>query len=666
MSTQAPHVLSRRTNGAAPATANESTKSKATAEGGASRPGRGKGSSEKQSEARSTANDADTAKAPKTRTPHQGEKVIIRRLPPGMTQAEFVSVLGSEWAMGNGKVDWFSYAPGKVSNELSKPSRPARAYIHLMRKDYIMPLSDVVRSATWEDAKSTFTSLSLIGPPSLELSIYKKVPGDKKRVDARQGTIDQDPEFMAFLEGLANPAPPKEGIENEEAEDAAESKVTTTPLIEYLKEKRANKSKEAAAAKSGKHSRQEATTSKGKSAPKEEEGSKKKGKDSKSSKSEKPVSKEPVKILTKKAAATEPSAEVAKPTANQVSTASTSGNAANAANATEAPTPKSRRAGVSIAARMLQRDLGLSPGSAYRRARQDAAKAEGVSKPAATKEDKESSVATNESQLFPAPASAESAASAQTPAKAQQSTNNASKTQQPARKARGGKSADKAKPSETSGGQNTTTTPPVILKKKSGASGDADASKSTVETPQHNNNTKPAANSTNGSKGGSAKSLGSQKKSAAASSPNATRGFVKHANSSQGISEPVLKQALEVFGTITFIEVDKRKGFAYVDFADHSGLTKAISASPIPVAQGTVQVLERKDKKTAPASSGSGNATVSTPAAPSSTTSNNAAPEKSSSTGRGRRGRGGRGAAATNGNQPASTNGTAIAATGGG
>ncbi|KAM0244777.1 hypothetical protein ACHAQJ_010719 [Trichoderma viride] len=665
MSTQAPQVLSRRTNGAPSASANESVKSKATADGGASRPGKGKGSVEKQSEARST-HDAEPAKAPKTRTPHEGEKVIIRRLPPGMTETEFVTILGSEWGVGNGKVDWFSYATGKVSNEgtnignarVSKPSRPARAYLHVMRKDYIMPLSDLVRNATWEDAKSTFTSPSLIGPPSLEMAIYKKVPGNKKRVDARQGTIDQDPEFMAFLEALANPMPPKDGIENEEVEDAAESKVTTTPLIEYLKEKKANKAKEAAAAKSAKHSRQETTTIKGKSASKEEEGSKKKGKDSKSSKSEKPTTKEPVKILTKKAAATEQSTEVAKPAANQAS-------------ATETPTPKSRRAGVSIAARILQRDLGLSPGSAYRRARQDAAKAEVVSKPAATKENKEPSSAANENQPPPVPASVESTPSAQAPAKAHQTTNTSSKSQQPARKTRGGKNADKAKPSESSGGQNAATTPPVILKKKPAASSDVDSSKSTAETAsttQQNNSKSAAANAANGPKGGSAKSSGSQKKSAAVSSSSATRGFVKHANSSQGITEPVLKQALEVFGTVTFIEVDKRKGFAYVDFADHSGLTKAISASPISVAQGTVQVLERKDKKPAPASSGSGNATAAAAAAaaPSSTTSNNAAPEKSSSTGRGRRGRGGRGATTTNGNQSASTNGTAIAATSGG
>ncbi|PNP41126.1 hypothetical protein TGAMA5MH_06996 [Trichoderma gamsii] len=650
MSTQAPQVLSRRTNGAASAAANESAKNKSVAEGGASRPNKGKGAADRQNEARSATHDAESTKAPKTKTPHEGEKVIIRRLPPGLTEAELVSILGSEWAVGNGKVDWFSYAPGKVCNEISKPSRPSRAYLHVMRKDYIMPLSDIVRNATWEDARSTFNSPSLIGPPSLEMSVYKKVPGNKKRLDARQGTIDQDPEFMAFLEGLANPVQPKDITENEEVEDATETKVTTTPLIEYLKEKKANKQKEAAAAKSAKHSREGAAT-KGKSASKEEDGSKKKGKESKSSKSEKAAPKEPVKILTKKATAVEQSAEAAKPAASQAAAA-------------ETPALKSRRAGVSNAARMLQRDLGLSPGSAYRRARQDAAKAESSSKAATTDENKETSGAGKENQQASASAPIESA-NTQASAKAQQSTNSTSKSQQPARKARSGKNAEKTKTSEKSG-QNAANTPPVILKKKPAVNHDTDSTKATAEAASatQQNSSKSATDAANGQKGGSAKSSTSQKKSAAASSSNATRGFVKHANSSQGITEPVLKQALEVFGTVTFIEVDKRKGFAYVDFSDHSGLAKAISASPISVAQGTVQVLERKDKKPAPAASGSSN--TAAVATPSSATSNSAAPEKSSSSGRGRRGRGGKGAAKTNSNQPASANGTPIAATSGG
>lgn len=44
-------------------------------------------------------------------------KVIIRRLAPGLTEAEFVSILGDDWSVGQAKVDWFVYKPGKDSKE---------------------------------------------------------------------------------------------------------------------------------------------------------------------------------------------------------------------------------------------------------------------------------------------------------------------------------------------------------------------------------------------------------------------------------------------------------------------------------------------------------------------------------------------------------------------
>lgn len=63
----------------------------------------------------SSSNDAQ--KTPKMKAPAQGEKVVVRRLPPGMTEEEFVAILGDEWRVGNGKVDWLSYWPGKVSQQ---------------------------------------------------------------------------------------------------------------------------------------------------------------------------------------------------------------------------------------------------------------------------------------------------------------------------------------------------------------------------------------------------------------------------------------------------------------------------------------------------------------------------------------------------------------------
>jgi regulator of nonsense transcripts 3 len=44
-------------------------------------------------------------------------KVVIRRLAPGLTEAEFQNALGEEWKLGAGKVDWFEYHAGKASKE---------------------------------------------------------------------------------------------------------------------------------------------------------------------------------------------------------------------------------------------------------------------------------------------------------------------------------------------------------------------------------------------------------------------------------------------------------------------------------------------------------------------------------------------------------------------
>lgn len=44
-------------------------------------------------------------------------KLIVRRLPPGLTQSEFDTAMGDEWKSGAGKVDYYLYKEGKVSKE---------------------------------------------------------------------------------------------------------------------------------------------------------------------------------------------------------------------------------------------------------------------------------------------------------------------------------------------------------------------------------------------------------------------------------------------------------------------------------------------------------------------------------------------------------------------
>lgn len=495
-----------------------------------------------------------------------------------------------------------------VVNSTAKNARPGRAYIHLIKKEDAIILDEAVRAATWEDAKGSFTNSCLVGPPILEHSIYKKVPLNKKRGDSRQGTIDQDPEFMAFLEELANPPGPNA---NGDADDAdVDQKVTTTPLVEFLKEKKAAKSKEAA------NKKREAKNKA--AAAKEEESSKKRSKDGKEAKGDKSdkTTKEPVKILSKKAA-----------TAAAAASTGDNGKKGTTKNAPEATTtsttedaPKSRRAGIAAAAKILQREQGLSPGTAHRKARQEA------SKPEAT--------AAKSSGSGKAKAGAGGTASTEAEATDANKSRPSTPTgkQQNTRK-RGGKGAEKKAAAETPAPVPTILKPPTILKKKPEEApkpaGDAAAPATPAATPAPAN-AKPAAqaNAKSGAKSGSGKKQ-------ATIIQDGTRGFVRHVNSSQGITDATLREALSAFGTVTAIDVDKRKAFAYVDFSDAEALTKAIAASPITVAQGTVSVMERKEKKPTPAPANSG--------AAGGDKKDDKDKEKEKPAGRGRRGRGGGG-----------------------
>lgn len=60
------------------------------------------------------------------------------------------------------------------------------------------------------------------------------------------------------------------------------------------------------------------------------------------------------------------------------------------------------------------------------------------------------------------------------------------------------------------------------------------------------------------------------------------------------MTESLLETAFASFGTVAKVEIDKKKGFGYVDFAQPEGLQKAMAASPVTVAQSQVVVLERK------------------------------------------------------------------------
>lgn len=358
---------------------------------------------------------------------------------------------------------------------------------------------------------------------------------------------------MAFLEGLANPTSTKEVSADTLSENNSgkQDKITTTPLVQFLKDKKANKSKEAAV-KLAKKQEAQLKNKSAKEISSPIEDSKKKSKEVKGDKSLEKAAKEAVRILNREAAAKSgasgPSSEAST---SQVSTPPK-------LDVTKVP-GRQRSAVVAAHIRMLQRDLGLTPAQAHRQVRRDTADAQKAERAAVAAEKVASETKELSSSQSQAMANAPRAPSAQS------------------RKARG-KAIATAEP-ESSKATTSSVPPPVpmvLLRKPDTTQVTPTATQTTKLTPSA-----PA-------------SVNRKSQSAAVPSAGATQAFVKHANPSQGVTEALLKEAMEKFGSVSMVEIDKRKGFAYVDFVDTDGLKKAMAANPISVAQGTVQVMQRK------------------------------------------------------------------------
>ncbi|EXJ84680.1 hypothetical protein A1O3_05350 [Capronia epimyces CBS 606.96] len=467
------------------------------------------------------------------RAPTPRLRLVIRRLPPGLTEAEFWAALGDEWKVGAGKTEWAAFKNGKISKDVAKPSRPSRAYVKVKEQSLLDVLATAIKDASFQDAKNTSKDPCLLGPPSLEFAPYNKTPSGRTRHDGRQGTIDQDQEFIDFLQSLTEPIT-KAASNGVDSGEGKSEKVSTTPLVQYIKEKKANKAKESSQAKAAKaRESKEAKTSKSETRPTVVV----KGKNSSVAEKDKDKEKErvakatqdAVKAISKSVAAMPGKQNPAKAEAKPSTKEPTSQPA-------PAPARKERERGnASAAARMLQRDLGLVAKES---------KSQRTSKASSSTPSNTAETATGSSTKAAA-TSAPSSKSADTPAAQQKQATSTPSTP-------------------------TTTAPPTGPRASRPASTASASGKASTTASQRSSKTGPQPSS------------------------GAKSAFLKHANPSQGITEDVLRSVFQQFGTITRCEIDKKKGLGYIDFSEADALKKAMAASPVKVADGQVVVLENK------------------------------------------------------------------------
>lgn len=187
-----------------------------------------------QNEAQTSSPDVGKIKDSKKEKCRPMTKVLIRRLPPSMTQDQFL-----EQVSPLPEHDYLYFVKADMSMGQFAFSR---AYINFIEQQDIFMFREKFDNYVFVDAKGTEY------PAVVEFAPFQRLP--KKRVgkkkDLKCGTIESDPYYISFLESLknqeaeSNVAQPKTEY-SYQPPDNTPKKVTTTPLLEYLKQRKQEK-----------------------------------------------------------------------------------------------------------------------------------------------------------------------------------------------------------------------------------------------------------------------------------------------------------------------------------------------------------------------------------------------------------------------------------------
>lgn len=157
-------------------------------------------------------------------------KIVLRRLPPTMTEESFM-----EQVSPIPEHDYFYFArpdPSLGNNLFS------RAYINFVNVEDIFLFKDKFDGYVFLDDKG----VEYVG--LVEYAPFQRIPKKKKKKDPKCGTIESDPIYQEFIENL-NKEPETENQPKLEyaypVNDGNDKKVQSTPLLEYLAARKQDK-----------------------------------------------------------------------------------------------------------------------------------------------------------------------------------------------------------------------------------------------------------------------------------------------------------------------------------------------------------------------------------------------------------------------------------------
>lgn len=152
-------------------------------------------------------------------------KVVIRRLPPDFTEEKFLEAVNPLPSNS-----YFYFAPGDPT---LGPHGCCRAYIAFTKETDILPFRDLYDGLILESEKGAKYRMTV------EYAPFQNIPKqNRKKPDARCGTIEQDADFVSFLESYEAAEEPTQSLDLvsylQHLEAAKTKEVQATPLTEYL------------------------------------------------------------------------------------------------------------------------------------------------------------------------------------------------------------------------------------------------------------------------------------------------------------------------------------------------------------------------------------------------------------------------------------------------
>ncbi|EOY26871.1 Smg-4/UPF3 family protein, putative isoform 2 [Theobroma cacao] len=202
--------------------------------------------------------------------PLRRTKVVIRHLPPSVTQSFLFSQIDDRFS---DRYNWFSFRLGKSSH---KHQRYSRAYINFKRPEDVFEFAEFFDGHVFVNEKGTQFKAIVEYAPS------QRVPKPGTKKDGREGTIFKDPDYLEFLKLIAKPVdnlPSAEiQLERKEVELSGAPKETPviTPLMAFVRQKRAAESGTQGPVTRRKIGRKAGAASTGKSGSSSKRGSEKK------------------------------------------------------------------------------------------------------------------------------------------------------------------------------------------------------------------------------------------------------------------------------------------------------------------------------------------------------------------------------------------------------